>query len=286
MIGRFKKAPLTIVSLRLHTSDLPGLVDSQLNELRQKLVKRGLVHHELAEVQKIEFPLTDRQAPKPTSGRFNRHGFFNSARTESFFIDIDGVEWRMTDYVGFSDFNERVLEMYRDLMTAAEFLQFVELNAVTLTYSDLIVPLNGRKLSDYFLRKEFVPLEINPLSGDGEFTFAMNQFAHVFDQETRLIVSLEQYPYIIGQPIKIVHDSMIETHPNFTNRVKAMDHWKNSQAETYGVMLMQGSWTKQGDISSSNWEDQLVNLNQILSAQFEHLLNRDVCDKDWEHEDE
>lgn len=284
MIGRFKKAPLTIVSLRLQTSELPGFVGSQLNELRQKMVKREMIHHEVAEVQKIQFPSESGQLPRATGASFFRHGFFNSSRTESMFLDIDGIEWRMTDYVGFSSFNAKILEMYKDLMSTADFLPFVELNAVLLTYSDLIVPFEDRKLSDYFLKKEFVPSEANPLSGEGRFTFGMNQFARVFDDETRLTVSLEQYPYTSGQQFKIVHDSMIETHPNFTNRVKTMSHWDNPQAETYGVMLMQGSWAKRTKIATSRWEEQLVKLNENLSHQFEYLLDRDVCDSDWEYE--
>ncbi len=284
MTGRFQKAPLTIMAMKLHTSELIALDNEQITLLRKKLLQHGLVHSDSADIKFLNLNQTAQSNVEANdTKRFSRLGFFNNNRTEALFYDLDGIEWRVTEYSNFEEFSIKLQAVLANLLEVVEFLPKIHLNAVTLSYADLVVPFENRELKDYFSNQTFLPLDvINPSSPDDEFTSGINQFTRVVNADTQLIILIEQLPYTKETQRKLVPDFFVENDSRFVQNILVKEHWNSGTAKTYGLMLMHATSLSGTTVGESDWSAKLTDLNKLISDQFMSLLNRSVCNEDWE----
>lgn len=284
MTGRFQKAPLTIMAMKLHTTELIALDSAQITLLRKKLLQHGLVHFESAAIKFVNVDQAAQSNNEPNdTKRFSRLGFFDNNRTEALFYELNGIEWRVTKYSNFDEFNTKLQAVLKILLEVADFVPMTHLNAVTLSYADLVMPFENRELKDYFSNQSFLPLEaINPQNDEQKFTTGINQFMRAVDANTQLTLSIEQLTITDKITIKLVPDFFVEHDSRFVQNIRTKEHWKSGTAKSYGLMLMQAASQNRTNVGDSDWPTTLVSLNKLISDQFMSLLNRSVCDEDWE----
>lgn len=280
---KYNNAPLTMVTLRINTSNIPELSSEQQSSLQQAMMEVGLVNPATAIISILDVANGD-SGLSTANDSFSRRGFFSRDRCEGLIIDREGIEWRVTKYSNNSIFRERIQNVLEKVIDSISFFGYAAVNQVSVRYGDLIVPENSRSLEDYFSQSAILPLH-----GLAETTqidqYARLQLVRLVREDLTMGVSLEQYNPINKQVRHIYPDALTEVDPGFHNSTlaKFSKLSERTNVSEYAVMLMEATSSTSSLIFEMEWVEVARELNREITGYFTTLLNREVCDEDWEY---
>ncbi len=290
MSGRYAKAPLVYMTARIKTTTLPNLTSDQWALVEQAMVKLHLPERVSGEVRevKVTVPAGTNQELISTTNTLPRYGFFSVDRSNSLILDQDGIEWRTSSYSRYVDLCQRIGSVLAALCETVDAYRFVPAQELSLSYVDFIAPLTSRNLSDYFAGSTSV-LPLGMLKGaQGDLkNFGHVQVNRIIESNQRIFISLEELPTIEGKLGRLLPQSMMEPDDRFTMPLNLRDDWKEIPFSHYALLTTQAALLTSTQLKDLNFQDTCDPIHQLTRKTFKDLINKKVCDIDWEYiEDE
>lgn len=292
MSGRFRKAPLVYVTARVRTTELPEISSDQRAALEQSMIRDGFPELKHSRVSEYRFPLPQRDEESESlesaaghSRQVTRRAFFNDTRQECLIIDADNIEFRTTAYGKYADFIARFNGLMQSLVNSVDGYAGVVSHEFVLSYADIIVPYPERDLSAYFSDDgKVLPLKAfsaEPVS-EGEQRVGQVQITRVVSRGERIDLTLEQLPIVDGRLPRYLPVAMLEPDgklsmplsPNLPDPI---------HDGTYGLCMTQAAKLEKVKLQSLELETVFYSLHELTKTTFNSLLNREVCDRDWEY---
>lgn len=285
MSERYIKAPLSYVVGRVTTSALADLKPEQMAELQQRLSMLGFINKEVSTFHELDVaafnPISN------TSASFNqvkRTGFLNIDSTKVVIVDSDSIELRTTSYIKYHNFMEDFDSVLNSFIESVPAYGKAAVNEATLTYVDVIVPVDNYKLGDFFVFGEAAL----PITSFGVrkslLSVAKTELNEVIDKTHRVYVSLEQLPQRIR---RFIPDAMIEHELKFMMPISITYEPEAGSHEPYIILNTQAAQLHAGKtLEAMNakilFDDSHSNCGRI----FKEMINRDVCNIVWEYSED
>lgn len=288
MPGRYAKAPLVYMTARIKTTPLPNLTGDQWALVEQAMIKHGLPDPVRSEIQELSLavPAEPNQAPVPAvkAKTLPRHGFFSIDRSHSLILDQNGIEWRTSAYTRYANLCQKIEGTLNALCEAVDAYHFIPAQELSLSYVDLIAPLESRALSDYFVNGDSVlPIGLFKGTDRDRQNFGSVQVDRIVEPNTRIFVSLEELSTIKGKPSNILPPSMIEPDPRFAMPLSLRDEWSTIGSDHYALLTTQAALLTNTQLGKLKFEEACDPIHQLTQSTFDGLINRAVCDVDWEY---
>jgi len=291
MSDKYSNAPLVYVTASIRTSALPKLTKDQTANIEQSLIKKGFIHSALG--ISTTFTLGQMQAEgikeastlSDVSSEETRKAFFSEDKITCLIIDTHGFEWRTSNYSKYPEFRKSFSELLKMLISLVDSFGSVVIQELTLSYSDIIAPMPGRKLSDYFARDS----HILPLSFFERFTdhqqAGILQVNRVTKPNERINILLEQLPTSDGKVTKLLPDIMLEPEKDFGMPIRVKDEWSKNieNRKYYALLLTQASSLVTFKLEQYFKIDLFESIHDLTSKTFKSLINKVVCDVDWQN---
>jgi uncharacterized protein (TIGR04255 family) len=291
MSGHYSKSPLTYVVAQVKTTPLPSLTKDQWALIEQMMIKCGLPEPVVGEVREYSINLgeDEQSSTAPAIKKLPRAGFFSPDRTSALILGQNGIEWRTTQYSRFSDVIEKFSKAIKAISQTVDSFEYMPVKELTLSYVDLIAPLSGRDLADYFnSRNKVLPLEmINVESTDIE-TFGSVQVNRIVETDKRIFISMDQLPVKNGKPVQLLPQDMMEPDEKFGMPVQTKDWWDDLQSEHYILLTTQAALLVTDGINLGNLDlKETINpIHELTRSTFKSLINHDVCNVDWKYRED
>ena len=296
MTGKFENAPLVYVTANIRTSSLPGLTSEQSAEIEQFMVNEGLIHHKTSSITAFEIKLdgTLNPATEPEASRVqddkSRHGYFSDDAQEAVIVSPEGFEWRSCRYETYSDFRDSFSRRISKFVDIVEPYGEVKVKEVMLSYVDVIAPLENRKLPDYFSSgSEMLPLaffdNMSNLGGSGDLhQSGITQATRIVSPKQKITVIIEQIPTNDGSVTKCIPDVLVEIDNRFEQSLTIKKDWgqEYSDRKDYVLLLTQAATLPSCRLKDYRDRDLFNDAYQLSKELFESLINREVCNEDWE----
>jgi uncharacterized protein (TIGR04255 family) len=285
MSGRYNKAPLVYVSATIHTTVLPQLIGDQPGLLDQLMIQLQLPARKVSQGRSVKFGLNDSGGGDvlPEVGTCSRLGYFSADSTESLIFDERSIELRTTSYTTYGNLCSRMEELFSGIFSAIEVYKNIVSKELVLSYVDVIVPCNGRRLADYFSNPNILPLSSMFVDSDIQ-TLGKLDVSRVVTKDQKVNVSLEQLPVIDNVLPKIFPESMAEPDTYFGMPISVQSKLKNIAAEDYALLLSQSKRLLSKKLSELEVEKDFQPLHLTTKETFEKVIDADVCNVDWEYQ--
>lgn len=292
MSGRFKKAPLVYVTARIATTTLPTLSTDQKAMIQQAMVKCGLVLSVASKGQSLNVDklISANQEETNTDQQqlvtpLLREGFFSNDRTRCIIFEQDAIEWRAVDYTKYNIFIEEFQNILNTITEVVDAYGHIVTKEFILSYSDVIVPSNSRDLGDYFNNSDAIlPLKMtvdheNDLEQVGQINVT-----RIIKPKEKIHISFEQLPVVNNKISKFLSAGMLEIDRDMSMPLNLQEEWKNiKDIKHYGLLMTQAGMLYESKLSTLSLEDTFGELHKLTRETFRSLLNRDVCNADWEY---
>lgn len=289
MSGRYAKAPLVYMTARIKTASLPNLTGDQWATVEQAMVTHGLPERVSGEVREVRFTVSadGNQDPTSTTHTVSRYGFFSADRSYSLILDQDGIEWRTSSYSRYADLCQKVQTTLGALCEAVEAYKLIPVQELTLSYVDFIAPSAGRSLSDYFEGgANILPLGMLRGVEDDLQNFSHVQINRIVAPDKRIFISLEELATIEHKPIRFLPQTMMEPDDGFTMPLNLRDEWKTIPSDHYALLTTQAALLASTQLKDLNFQGMCDPIHQLTRETFKDLINKKVCDIDWEYVDD
>jgi len=276
---------------RIRTTKLPKLSDNQWATFEQEMIKSGLSKMVISESQAMSFNIDNNiktaEGITPTVSKVKRYGFFSQDSMESLILDQDTIEFRTANYSDYRALCTRIESILSKLCEIVDAFGYITTEELLLTYADLISPFKGRVLSDYFNEGSGV-LPLSILKGDEN---DLQQLGHievnrVVAPTKRIFVSLEQIPVIEGKVTRYIPNSMIEPDPNFQMPLMIQSEWLDIKGKHYGLLMTEAAIILKVPLNELDYTKNCESIHILTKETFNNLINKDVCDVDWEYSEE
>lgn len=288
----YKRAPLVYVTALVRTSALPKLTSDQTAILEQSLIEKGLIHTVLGYSHTIEFQFdlrkikedSDAISSKDIDRQEARRGFFSEDKRTCLIIEKNSIQWRTSNYKSYNDFRESFSDLIQLLVLCVASYGKTIVQEVVLNYSDVVVPLEGRQLDDYFtLDSHILPLSFFKNTPDFQQAGVLN-VTRVKSPTEKISISLEQLPTTEGKPSKFIPNSMIEFENDFAMPIVIQEDWMKpvSSRSHYALLLTQASALVRFKLEEFLKADIFSEIHDLTSQTFKMLINKEVCDVDWQ----
>jgi len=291
MPGRFKKAPLVYVTARIATTPLPTLSADQKAMIQQAMVKCGLVLSEVSKGQSLNFDKLINVAQEETNidqqqlvTPLLRQGFFSNDRTKCVIFEQDAIEWRAVDYTKYNVFVDEFQNILKTIIDVVDVYGHVITKEFTLSYSDIIVPSNNHHLGDYFTNSEaMLPLTMTSSHQNDLEQVGQINVTRITEPKKKIQISFEQL--LAGNKLrKYLSEAMLEPDQAMSMPIKLREEWKNLEnIKYYGLLMTQAGMLNESELSKLSFSDTFGELHELTRETFRSLINRDVCDVDWEY---
>lgn len=283
MAGRYRKAPLVYVVASFRVNEIPALTTDQEALLQQGMMKLGL-RRVLSENPQFEIDLSNKQGLLQSTQK--RVGFFSEDQTEALIFGGSFIEWRVTKYSKYDGFISGFKKTLASVIEAVDSLGYMEAQEFVLSYSDIIIPKQNRTLSDYFAKSDSIlPLSFLGENNDLQRVGAV-QVTRVINLNQKITISVEQLPVVGGQINKFIPDQMGEPDQKFQMPLNITADWQISERGDYAIMATQAAKLTKIKVKDLSVVDAYSDLKKLTSETFKELINRSVCDEDWEFNDE
>ncbi len=287
MAGRFKKAPLIYATARITTNQLPEFSHDQTASVQQELLKLGFEFYKSEGSVLSVSANTDNHKINSTTTSFQRLGYFNSDKTVCLIIDRNNIEWRTTKYATYNEFIDQLNEVIKTLINTVDAIGYSVAKEFTLSYVDIIAPTNKRNLSDYFKEpNNILPLYLVEQEQNDLHQAGVVQVTRVVNPTQRIIINLEQLPKVDGKVQKYMPDMLSEPDTTFGMPIKVRENWEDatSKDNNYALLSTQAGVLKKVELKEFDSRKVFKEAHILTRETFSGLLNRSVCDKDWEFE--
>tara|TARA_R110001592_G_scaffold316495_1_gene592984 strand:+ start:1823 stop:2710 length:888 start_codon:yes stop_codon:yes gene_type:complete len=287
MSGRYAKAPLIYMTAKIKTTPLPNLTSDQWALIEQLMVKNGLPEKVTSKVKEISFNASNEssQEESPVSTSYvNRHGFFSADRSNALIIEKDGIEWRTSSYIRYAFVCEKFQQILEALCEQISAYQFVPTQELSLSYVDLIAPIGNRTLSEYFSNSDKI-LPLSAITGSEKDlqNFGLLQINRIVEPNKRIFISLDQLPVIEGRPSRFLPQNMMEPDNKLSMPLKLRDEWSNILLNHYALLTTQAALLTNTSLKDLKFQDACKPIHSLTRETFKGLINKEVCDIDWEY---
>jgi len=292
MPGRFKKAPLIYVTARIRTTPLPQLSSDQTAIVQQAMMKCGLVVSETSQSQVLDITqvatISSSDQKIETSQlttSVQRHGFFNVGRTECLILAHDTIEWRASTYSKYGTFAHSFEKAIQALLNAVDVFGCLVTQEFILSYADVIAPKQGRSLNEYFKASDkILPLSFLDKDTNDVQQVGLVQITRVTAPKEKISVSLEQLPVKERKIQKYLPEALRELDNNFSMPLHPQKEWSDLDSNDYGLLMTQAGLLKNTTLKELEFSSTFKRLHNLTSDTFRLLINRPVCNEDWEYE--
>ena len=291
MSGRYKKAPIIYMVARIQTSPLPKLTSDQRASLEQAFVEKGYIDSFISKAQEfnVGFPANfeeEEQSNLSVDGKeYLRYGYFHGSKQHAFIFDRAAIEFRTTNYTKFEDATAIIQSVLDSICEIVPSYRKVLARELVLIYVDLIMPYEGRSLSDYFqANSKILPLSVLGAEGEPDVqSFGSVQVTRIVEPDKRVVVSLEQLPpNKDGKPSKVLPNRLIEQDNVFAMPFVKHQEWSMSSGY-YALLTTESGALLNKELGVVNFYDSSEKIHDITSDMFKNLINREVCDVDWDY---
>lgn len=278
MTGKYRKAPLVYMSAILRTTPFPELEDNELKSLSRSMLRIGFPIPEESWIDEV-----DLTTPSVALSKVRRRAYFSIDRRKCIIIDRHGIELRFTDYNKYQDFAllmDKVLSGFSDFSD----IGLLHTQEITLSYADVIVPFGERKLEDYFAKGDrTLPLSVLSDVGSPGETIGNIQLTRVVGRTKKILSSIEQLPVISNQVVKFLPLILAETAVNFNMPIDVRPEWRDVSSDFYCLLTTQASMLLSKQLKDVVFSSETNELHGLVSKTFEEMINKKVCDVDWEY---
>lgn len=293
MPGQYKKAPLVYVTARIRTTPIPNLSPDQVTLIQQVMVKNGLVIPVTSQGKSVNInPLaTMNPADLGTTPAINfqnitRYGFLAFDRTQCLVIDADGIEWRASQYTKYENFVQSFTKILDALIETVDVFGFIHTQELVLSYADLITPMMGRSLGDYFKNADAIlPLSFLKDKKQDVRQMGQIQVVRIIKPTQKITISLEQLPVLDKKVHKYLPAEMIEPDNALSMPILLREESKYIEATSYGLLMTQAGLLENFPLKTFNIDNEFKALHKLTSDTFKSLLNEEICNQDWEYTD-
>lgn len=291
MSGYYKKAPLVFMNAILNCGALPPLSVEQRLVVNQALFKLGLVHFVDGSTHNVQLTAAFASDPNPTHaaiGRDVRIGYMSSDRSEALIFTASAIEYRTTKYTQSDTVFSRIKEILVVLGEVIELYNHCITSEIIFSYADVIMPLPGRKLSDYFANGESA-LPISMFEGTANSPLQQSahvQYSRIVTPNLKVYVSIEQIPIVKGFPLRLIPEIFFEPLPALGQDISLRPEWVatlGSDAPYYVLLVTQAAMLFTKPVTQVEFNQDARILHDNASDVFRGLINKPVCDIDWEY---
>lgn len=282
MSGRFQKAPLVYVVAKVRTTNMPDLFADQQTALHQAMILQGLPEAAFSEVREISLSYSSTGDDRSTTTKIRR-AFFDTDRTQSFVVEPDAVEYRVSVYSTYEGFIARFVTLVNAMASAVGVLGKIPGQELLLSYADVIVPYPGRRLSDYFANDGRI-LPLDALGGHSkEVALGQVQISRLPDPQQKIDLVLEQLPLQNGVFSRALPAALMEPDVKFDMPLNIKGPEDLSAVKQHVLLMTQATKLRTEILENMNIAREFESLHELTRQTFWGLINKDVCKKDWEY---
>lgn len=294
MPGQYRKPPLIYVTATIHTVEIPELDSNGDRELHHAMVRAGLTERRQSTTSGYNLEERSRAAQGNTSlqsvrKELIRKGFFNADQSESLILDPNYLEYRVTKYEKYQTFIDRLAEIVKAI-NSVDIIGYINVREITLTYCDAIIPVYGSGLAQYFNADSSVlPLDfIKNYQQNDVFQAGQLQVTRVIKPNEKISIHLEQLPYEKGsanpKPTKWLTGPVTEPDPRLNMPLRPRDEWveRKPNDDYFGLLTTRASKIYQKRIADFSVAEAFASAHEITKETFSQVINKAVCDQDWE----
>ncbi|WP_339868312.1 TIGR04255 family protein [Pseudohongiella nitratireducens] len=299
MSGQFIKAPLVYVTAKIRTTEIPALLADQRAALHQAMMKCGLPEPQSSEFEAFELSFGQRDTNSEESSSISsvgknkvvRRGFFDAERTQALILEPNAIEYRASAYTKYDDFIGAFSRLVGQLIEGVDVLSELLCQEFVLSYADAIVPYPGRELTAYFANDgKILPLDsffentqkLDLDDGENEIRLGQVQITRVKERSQKIDLTLEQLPITSGVK-RLLPTALLEPESKFTMPLTFNGPDENPAANEYCLLMTQAAKLEKLKLGELKVADKFESLHALTKETFWHLINRDVCDVDWEY---
>jgi uncharacterized protein (TIGR04255 family) len=278
MAGKYRKAPLVYMSAILRTTPFPELEEGELKSLSRLMLRIGFPIPEESWIDEVDLT--------PSSVGLNkvkRRAYLSVDRRKCIVIDRHSIELRFTDYNKYLDFSQLMDKILNGLSDFSD-VGLLHIREITLSYADVIVPFGERKLEDYFAKGDrTLPLGVLSDVGSLGETIGNIQLTRVVGGTKKILFSIEQLPVISNQVTKFLPLILAEPAVNFNMPINIRPEWKDVTSDFYCLLTTQASMLSSKQLKDIVFSSETNELHGLVSKTFEEIINKQVCNIDWEY---
>jgi len=282
MKGRFLKAPLVYVvaQIRLNFLELTQDQKTQLGQSLMTTIYRNKV------VAKREIKQININDGKLDSVEFTREAYLSYDKTDALIFNYldKAIQFRTSSYTNSAEFLSKIFDALNKMISGVPALGNLPVAEVSFNYVDLIVPASERELHEYFKNgKQVLPLaKIEEYHLDDFFQSGVMKFTRILkDKETKLDVEVSHLPQSAR---KLIPDALIEHENDFAMPLHVKQQFSGVPRSEYAMVWTVASKAAQNNTSLGDQKLQQYcsNSHSLAKEMFEGLINRDVCEIDWD----
>ena len=291
MPGRFENPPLVYVTAMVQTTPRPPLDEDQWRDLQQVLLRKGLKQPRRSSGR--EFSLSDLghminsedgSSLKSAVKERVRWGFFDKEDAQSLILGQDFFEFRVANYEKYPGFKDRFLNLLEAIQTV-DILGMLDVQELTLTYCDAIIPAYGTPLKNYFNADQSVlPLDFISKHRESDLWQAGQlQVTRVVKPNQKISIQLEQVPYDSDRGIgKWLTNNVTEPDAELAMPLKIRPEWKGKLFDVhYGLLSTEASMLLKETLSDLDVGTFMDSLHKLTRETFDEIIDRSTCDRDW-----
>jgi len=289
--GRYKKAPLIYMMSRVKTASLPKLTSDQIALRAQILISLGYIEEVNSLAKELGFNFAFPKEGETNAQyhidetEYKRVAYFDESRKNVFIFDSDSIEFRTTAYTKFEDASEKIQHVIEKLSKTIPVYKDVLIREISLTYVDMIFPIENRDLGDYLdSGTDILPLSIFKVDEENDVTsFGSVQVTRVVEQNKRIVISLEQLPISDdGYPTKIFPNRLVERDTALRMKLDFSFTPVPNKKRHYAILTTESGTIVSKKLDDFKFLEDSDALHMHTSTMFKKLVNKDICDIDWE----
>lgn len=296
MAGRYKQAPLIYMVARVHATAIPKLTSDQKAILGQTMRALGYkeevdsISQELGVNVALHNENKDESSIQVNQREFKRRAYFDDSKKNVFIFEKESglIEFRTTAYTKYENIAGKIQNIIDAICSDIPVCKDIIVREISLTYLDMIFPIRGRKIADYFSNKEnILPLSIFGVQDNSDVTnFGSVQVTRLVEANKRIVISLEQIPTDDkGLPTKVLPSHLVEREPKFQMPVSV--NIGNPDLSTlkeghYALLTTESGTMLSLELQDLDFKKSSDTIHQETSCMFNDLIDKEVCDLDWE----
>ena len=295
MTGRYKKAPLIYMIARVHATAIPKLTSDQKAILGQIMRALGYKNEVDSVAQEwgvnFAFPTENKDDSliQVDERQFKRRAYFDDTKQNVFIFEKESIEFRTTAYTKYVDVAAKIQSVIDEVNNQIPVCKDILVREISLTYVDMIFPINDRNIGDYFSSKEdILPLAIFDVQNNDDVTsFGSIQVTRVVEANKRIVISLEQLPATAqGRPTKILPSRLVEQEPKFAMPVSIVignPETSTKQKGHYALLTTESGTMISLELKDLDFKEYSETIHEQTSKMFKSLIDENVCNLDWEY---
>ena len=284
MSGLYNKAPLSYVSIKISTTDLPSLLPEQLSQLQQNLMQKNLILSADSKGKEINLNqlLSAGSIEKNTLNSIFRKGYLSHDKKECLILEKNSIEYRVTNYLGSEIFYTRFNDLFKTVLNVIPSYQKARSKEYTLNFVDIIVPGGEYQLSDFFKNQSILPLHtLANISTDIFQTGGVN-YQRIVTPTEKVLVNIEQLPQ---KSSRLLPEFFMEPDPEFAMPINLTFMPDNNNMEPYAILTTQASKLIDRELLELDVHDSFLSLHNYSREAFKSIINLDVAKKHWEYKE-